>query len=72
MGMPKHNDIYMILKKMHFQDHITNRHLRVMSRWGKYQIPPYYDRRAKRSEIRLWEEAIRCFDTRLRQQGILE
>ena len=65
-------DIYMILKQMHFKDHISNRHLRVLSCWGKYQIPPYYDKRAKRSEIRLWEEAIRCFDARLREHKILE
>ena len=66
------SDIYVILKKMHFQDSISNRHLRVLYRWGHYQIPPYYDRRAKRSEIKLWEDAIRCFDNRLRLAGILE
>lgn len=65
-------DIYLILKKMHFQDKISNRHFRVLYRWGSYQIPPYYDSRAKRSEIRLWEEAIHCFDIRLRMQEILE
>ena len=65
-------DIYLILKKMHRYDRISNRHLRVLSHWGQMQYPPYYDKRAKRSEIRLWEEAIRCFEYRLKAQGILE
>ena len=50
---------------------ITNRCLRVMSKWGMLGTPPYYDGRAKRSEIRLWEYGIGIFDFYLKTKGIL-
>lgn len=65
-------DIGLILKKMRLCQHISNRQLRVLQRWGMYQVPPYYDKRAKRSEIRLWEEGIRVLDSYLRNQRILK
>lgn len=65
-------DVEIILKKMHRAGHLSNRQLRVLQCWGAYQVPPYYDHRAKNSEIRLWEEAIRNFDAYLRHQAILK
>ena len=61
-------DVSRILKRMRAHGEITNRCLRVMSKWG---TPPYYDGRAKRSEIRLWEYGIGIFDFYLKTKGIL-
>lgn len=65
------SDIQRIIKNMKMYGQITNRHLRVMSRWGELNTAPYYDRRAKSSEIRLWEEGIRNFEAWLKVKGIL-
>lgn len=59
------------LKRMRARGEITNRCLRVMSKWGMLGTPPYYDGRAKRSEIRLWEYGIGIFDFYLKTKGIL-
>lgn len=64
-------DIYRIIKTMKQNHYLSNRHLRVMSKWGERQISPWYDRHAKRSEIRLWEEAIRNFEYFLIYKKIL-
>ena len=66
------SDISRIIKELNMRGLITNRHLRVMSRWGMIGTPPYYDCRAKRSEIRLWEEGVLAFDKSLKQKGILQ
>lgn len=47
------SDIYRIIKKMKQNHHLSNRHLRVMSYWGEKQQSPWYEPRAKRSDIRL-------------------
>lgn len=65
------SDIYKIVKRMHAKSGVTNRHLRVMSSWGNIGTPPYYDKRAKKSEIRLWEEGMRIFELYLLEKGIL-
>ncbi len=73
-GLPRDcelGDIEGILKRMKADNCITNRHLRVLYRWGGLFCTPYYDRRAKKSEIILWEEAIRWFDVYLRAKNIL-
>ena len=64
-------DVSRILKRMRARGEITNRCLRVMSKWGMLGTPPYYDGRAKRSEIRLWEYGIGIFDFYLKTKGIL-
>ncbi len=64
-------DIYRIIKKMKLNHHITNRHLRVMVKWGQLECPPYYNYRAKRSEIRLWDEGIHVFEYYLLSKGII-
>ena len=64
-------DVSRILKRMRARGEITNRCLRVMSKWGMLGSPPYYDGRAKRSEIRLWEYGIGIFDFYLKTKGIL-
>lgn len=64
-------DIYRIVKRMKFLHQISNRHLRVMTKWGCLNFPPYYDSRAKRSEIRLWDDGIRCFEKHLKEKGII-
>lgn len=56
---------------MRARGEITNRCLRVMSKWGMLGTPPYYDGRAKRSEIRLWEYGIGIFNFYLKTKGIL-
>lgn len=65
------NDIYKIVKRMHQKSGITNRHFRVMTSWGKLGNPPYYDKRAKRSEVCLWEEGMKVFEIYLKEKGIL-
>lgn len=65
------SDIYKIIKKMKSGHYISNRHLRIMSKWGSLSTAPYYDRRAKRSEIALWEEGMRYFEIFLKTKGIL-
>ena len=64
-------DISQIIKKMKSCGDVSNRHLRVMYNWGGELNPPYYDKRAKRSEVRLWEESLQVFDMYLKQKGIL-
>lgn len=65
------SDIYGIVKNMKKNHHLTNRHLRVMTEWGEKQHSPWYDRHAKRSEIRLWEEAMCNFEVYLKYKKIL-
>lgn len=64
-------DIEHIIKKMHQFSKVSNRHLRVMYRWGGLFYPPYYDRSAKKSEIRLWEEGLGVFEAYLRSKGFI-
>lgn len=65
------SDIVRIIKQMKRQKYISNRHLRVMSDWGARQESPWYNHRAKRSEVRLWDEGLRNFDVYLRHYRIL-
>lgn len=62
-------DIHNIIKIMKKNHHISNRHLRVMIKWGSEQNSQFY--RIKRSEIRLWEEGIRNFEVYLKHKKIL-
>lgn len=64
-------DIYKIIKKLKLDHSLTNRHLRVMFTWGIQHCPPYYDRRAKRSHITLWEEGIRSLEAVLIEKNII-
>ena len=64
-------DIYRIIKKMKFHHEITNRELRIMTKWGSLNIPPYYDKYAKRSEIRLWEQGIKHLEKHLKDKRII-
>lgn len=64
-------DIQRIIKQMKRNHHLDNRQLRVMVKWGLLQVPPYYERSAKRSEIRLWETAMLNFEFYLKQRRIL-
>lgn len=73
-GIPRNcevGDIHAILKRMKSHHQITNRHLRILSKWGMLNIAPYYDKRAKSSEIRLWEYSIRVLDYYLKIKGII-
>lgn len=58
-------DVYRIIKK------INNRELRTMIKWGIAGFPPHYDRRAKNSEIRLWDSGIANLEYHLRCKGVL-
>ena len=64
-------DIYRIIKKMKLNHQITNRHLRVMVKWGQLECSPYYHYRAKRSEIRLWDEGLHALEGWLLSKGII-
>lgn len=64
-------DVERILKRMRAKGEISNRILRVMLKWGRIGTPPYYDRRAKASEVRLWENGIYVFDIYLKIKGII-
>lgn len=64
-------DISRILKRMRARGEITNRCLRIMSKWGTLGTPPYYESKAKRSEIRLWEYGICVLEIYLKTKGIL-
>ena len=66
------SDIHMIVKKMHMRQDISNRHLRVMYAFGEMHTPPYYDKRAKNSHIRLWEEGMRVFERHLIEKKIIK
>ena len=65
------SDIYRIIKILHQNHQISNRQLRVMMKWGQAETSPYYDYRAKRSEIRLWDDGIKKLETTLVSKGIL-
>ena len=65
-------DIYRIIKSLKLKGRINNRQLRVLYSWGMMHFPPYYDKRAKRSEIRLWEEGIMALEQELVAKCILE
>lgn len=47
---------------MQARDGVTGRHFRTMKKWGYLGVAPYYDKRAKRSEVRLWQEGIEVFE----------
>ncbi len=64
-------DIYRIIKKMRINRQISNRHLRTMTKWGNLECSPYYNHRAKRSEIRLWDEGMRVLESYLLEKGII-
>lgn len=64
-------DIHNIIKAMKRNHHLSNRHLRIMIKWGTEQISPFYERSAKRSEIRLWEEGVKNFEIYLKHKKIL-
>lgn len=66
------SDILRILKKMKSLHQISNRHLRIMTKWGELLTPPYYDKRAKRSEVKLWIEGMRQLRAPLEAKGILK
>ena len=65
------SDIERILKRLKAAGYITNRHLRIMAKWGRARVSPYYHPRAKRSEIRLWEEGLLALESVLQAKGIL-
>lgn len=64
-------DIYRIIKRMKIGHQISNRHLRIMAKWGGLSCPPYYDKRAKRSEIVLWDEGLSILEKYLRDKRII-
>ena len=64
-------DISRILKTMRQKRLVTNRHLRVMAKWGKLARPPHYESRASCRDVRLWDYGMYVFDYFLRLKGIL-
>lgn len=65
-------DISCIIKQLHYERRLSNRHLRVMYRWGAVHCAPYADRRSKRSEIRLWCESMQELEAVFRNKRIIE
>ena len=64
-------DVERILKKMRAKMEVNGRCLRTMIKWGRIGTPPYYDKRAKRSEVRLWENGIYVLEAYLKAKGII-
>lgn len=64
-------DIYKIIKRLKLNNQLSNRQLRVMYNWGGLHFPPYYDKRAKRSEIALWEAGIKSLEAVLIDKKII-
>ncbi len=64
-------DVCRILKKMKQHHLITNRDLRIMFKWGCTGCSPYYNSRAKSSEIKSWHKGICGFEMCLKNKGLL-
>ena len=47
-------DVSRILKRMRARGEITNRCLRVMSKWGMLGTPPYYDQTKRNKTLGIW------------------
>jgi hypothetical protein len=65
------NDIYRIIKMLRFQSVLSNRHLRVMKKWGDKQICPHRSYGSKRSEEVLWAYSMRALECVLISKGLL-
>lgn len=65
-------DVGRIIKQLHYKRRLSNRHLRVMYRWGAVHCAPYADRRGKRSEIRLWCESMQELEVVFRDKRIVD
>ncbi|MDR1025960.1 MAG: hypothetical protein LBL47_01045 [Lactobacillus sp.] len=65
-------DVHRIIKRMKLNHEVNNRILRVMLKWGELECPPYYDRRAKKSEINLWGIGMSYFAMHLKRKGIIK
>lgn len=65
------SDIAKIIKYMRMRSEVSPRHLRVMYRFGALNVPPYYDKRAKNSEVNLWDEGIKIFESYLLAKRII-
>lgn len=65
------SDIERIVKYLRRQGKLRLRQLNTMYRWGAMHCSPYYDRRAGRIEVRLWDEGLRCLEPLLRSKGII-
>ena len=73
-GKPRNceiGDICRVIKLMKFHQQITNRHLRIMAKWGNMGVAPYYNKAAKRSEVRVWEYGMGVLNVYLQNKGIL-
>lgn len=65
------SDIEKIIKYMRMRSEVSPRHLRVMYRFGALNVSPYYDKRAKNSEINLWDEGLKVFESYLLAKRII-
>ena len=64
-------DIKRILSRMRRNRQINNRELRTMYRWGGIGCSPYYHKRAKNSEIRMWEKSLKTLEVYLKTIGAI-
>ena len=64
-------DVWPEAEDLRRQGKLRLRQLNTMYRWGAMHCSPYYDRRAGRIEVRLWDEGLRCLEPLLRSKGII-
>ena len=65
------NDIYRIIKMLRFQNILSNRHLRIMKKWGYEQMCPHRSYGAKRSEELLWAYSMKVLEDVLISKGLV-
>lgn len=64
-------DIEKIVRYMRMRQEVSHRHLRIMYKFGALHVPPHYEKRAKSSDIRLWEEGIKVLEGYLLDKRII-
>lgn len=65
------DDIYRAVVRLHKQKHLTAEHLRTLSLYGLAERPPDARRPEESKANRLWNEAIKCLEARLKDKGIV-
>ena len=65
------SDVAIILKRLVSEKKISQRHLKVLSRFGLAQLPPHPQSGDSAEECHLWREALAFFDPIFRIKGIV-
>ena len=65
------SDIMRIISRMNRDRRLSDRHVSVLVRYGRRHSAPYSTRRREYRYARLWDEALDCLDSPLRDKGIV-